>query len=176
MLGGARTVPAGVDLSAYRIIQEALTNVVKHAGTGARCAVSVRYADNDLIIRVTDDGGQPAGRGRGRPRRAGGTGHGIIGMRERVTLCGGTFSAGPLPGGGFQVTATLPLPAAGTAAASEAVTARGTATPATPSAPRVPATAPEASASAVSIAGVLPAVAGVAGLGTGAVGRGGGQE
>ena len=100
-----------MDLSAYRIIQEALTNVVRHAGTGASCVVHVGYTDADLVIRVTDDGGLPVAL----PSvsvAAAGTGHGIIGMRERVHLCGGTFSAGPLPDGGFEVTATLPLPAA----------------------------------------------------------------
>ncbi len=113
--GTPRPAPAGVDLSAYRIIQEALTNVVKHAGTSALCAVRVGYTDSDLVIRVTDDGGLPVtlpvisvpgflGAGTG-------TGHGVIGMRERVHLCGGTFTAGPRPEGGFQVTATLPLPA-----------------------------------------------------------------
>jgi len=109
--GHPRPAPAGVDLSAYRIVQEALTNVVRHAGTGASCTVSVGYTDADLVIRVTDDGGLPVAL----PSvsvGATGTGHGIIGMRERVHLCGGTFSAGPRPDGGFQVTATLPLPAA----------------------------------------------------------------
>lgn len=111
--GQVRAVPAGVDLSAYRIIQEALTNVVKHAGGGASCVVSLGYGEHALRIRVTDDGGgalvpSPAG-----PRALGmpvaGTGHGIIGMRERASLCGGDFTAGALPGGGFEVTATLPL-------------------------------------------------------------------
>ena len=109
--GHPRPAPAGVDLSAYRIIQEALTNVVRHAGTGASCVVHVGYTDSDLVIRVTDDGGLPVAL----PSvsvAAAGTGHGIIGMRERVHLCGGTFSAGSLPNSGFQVTATLPLPAA----------------------------------------------------------------
>jgi len=109
--GHPRPAPAGVDLSAYRIIQEALTNVVRHAGTGASCVVHVGYTDSDLVVRVTDDGGLPVAL----PSvsvAAVGTGHGIIGMRERVHLCGGTFSAGPLPNSGFQVTATLPLPAA----------------------------------------------------------------
>jgi signal transduction histidine kinase len=110
--GMPRPAPAGVDLSAYRIIQEALTNVVRHAGTGARCVVSVGYTDSDLVIRVTDDGGLPVAL----PSvsvAAQGTGHGIIGMRERVHLCGGTFTAGPLPDSGFQVTAALPLPVVG---------------------------------------------------------------
>jgi signal transduction histidine kinase len=109
--GYVRPAPAGVDLSAYRIVQEALTNVVRHAGTGAVCAVSVCYTEAALVIRVTDDGGPHSG-----PPLDGilsaGTGHGIIGMRERVNLCGGTFRAGPLPAGGFQVTTSLPLPPA----------------------------------------------------------------
>jgi signal transduction histidine kinase len=110
--GQPRPAPAGVDLSAYRIIQEALTNVVKHAGTGAVCVVNLTYTDADLVIRVTDDGGLPAGLGTAGIAAAG-AGHGIIGMRERVHLCGGTFDAGRLPAGGFEVTATLPLPLAG---------------------------------------------------------------
>jgi signal transduction histidine kinase len=106
--GAVRPAPAGMDLSAYRIIQEALTNVVRHAGTGAVCLVSLAYTDADLVIRVTDDGGLP---GFAPPGVAtAGTGHGIIGMRERVHLCGGTFAVGPVPEGGFQVTAVLPLP------------------------------------------------------------------
>ena len=108
--GHPRPAPAGVDLSAYRIIQEALTNVVRHAGTGASCVVSLGYTDADLVIRVTDDGGLPVSLPSVSVASAG-TGHGIIGMRERVHLCGGTFGAGPLPNGGFQVTVTLPLPA-----------------------------------------------------------------
>ena len=107
--GQPRPAPAGVDLSAYRIIQEALTNVVRHAGTGAVCVVNLCYTDADLVIRVTDDGGLPAGLGTAGIAAAG-TGHGIIGMRERVHLCGGTFAAGPRPGGGFEVTVALPLP------------------------------------------------------------------
>jgi signal transduction histidine kinase len=105
--GFIRAVPAGVDLSAYRITQEALTNVVKHAGSGARCTVRLGYGGDALEIRVTDDGGQslvlaPAGVPTG-------TGHGIIGMRERANLCGGEFSAGPLAAGGYEVRAVLPL-------------------------------------------------------------------
>jgi hypothetical protein len=160
--GNARPMPAGLDLSAYRIVQEALTNVVKHAGSGARCTVHLGYDEGVLAIRVTDDGGSsttlpryggpsaagrqeqvgqaaddkiPAAVGVNAPggavaraeaaRNGHGTvggwrvpseppataGHGIIGMRERAHLCGGKFSARPLAEGGFQVTASLPLPA-----------------------------------------------------------------
>jgi signal transduction histidine kinase len=125
--GIVRPAPAGVDLSAYRIIQEALTNLVRHAGTGAVCVVSLAYTDADLVIRVTDDGGLP-GFGPSGVATAG-TGHGIIGMRERVHLCGGTFAAGPLPEGGFLVTAALPLPvvaAAASATSGAAETVRAT--------------------------------------------------
>ena len=100
-------VPLGVDLSAYRIVQEALTNVVKHAGP-ARAQVLVRYGDQELTIEVTDDGrGAAALAGDGRV----GTGHGLIGMRERVALFGGDLEAGPRPGGGFRVAARLPFTA-----------------------------------------------------------------
>jgi len=158
--GIARPVPAGIDLSAYRIIQEALTNVVKHAVTGAACTVGVRYGATGLDVRVADDGGRPPALPRfgapataiqvpadstaaaripaavgvnpaaGAPAQAAvapgswpvngwrlpgapsaSAGHGIIGMRERASLCGGEFTAGPLAEGGFQVTAWLPLPA-----------------------------------------------------------------
>jgi signal transduction histidine kinase len=121
--GAVRAVPAGIDLSAYRIIQEALTNVVKHAGDGAQCEVKLDYGGQAIDIRVTDDGGRPlvtavaggaARAGGAAITPASGTGHGIIGMRERVNLCGGEFSAGPLPDNGFQVSARLPLPADGT--------------------------------------------------------------
>ena len=145
--GNARPMPAGLDLSAYRIVQEALTNVVKHAGSGARCTVHLGYDEGVLAIRVTDDGGRstlprygglspsgpqrqvgqaaddkvPAAVGANPTRTVSGwrvpseppasAGHGIIGMRERAHLCGGKFSARPLAEGGFQVTASLPLPA-----------------------------------------------------------------
>jgi signal transduction histidine kinase len=155
--GQPRELPASIDLSAYRIVQEALTNVVKHAHTSS-CRVMLGYRDDELTIEITDNGtGMPApelargglaggglsGGGLARhgivahnstalmsrpgvavldggpaPRDLGpapvaslpGAGHGIIGMRERVTLLGGEFSAGPLPGYGFQVSARIPLP------------------------------------------------------------------
>ena len=163
--GRPHDLPASIDLSAYRIVQEALTNVVKHARTSS-CRVLLGYRDDELTIEVTDNGAGmpaselsggglsgagPAGRGLARdgfavangtalmsrngtsPHGVGvldgapappddgpvpvvaslpGAGHGIIGMRERVSLLGGEFSAGPLPGYGFRVSARIPLPAA----------------------------------------------------------------
>src|SRR5829696_2294908 len=100
-------VPAGVDLSAYRIVQEALTNVVKHAGP-AHAQVTIGYGDQDVTVEVTDDGqGAVIAAGNGRA----GTGHGLIGMRERVQAFGGDLQTGPRPGGGFRVAARLPLAA-----------------------------------------------------------------
>jgi signal transduction histidine kinase len=99
-------LPAGVDLSAYRIVQEALTNVVKHAGP-AHAQVTIGYRDQEVTVEVIDDGRgavPPAGDGRV------GTGHGLIGMRERVAAFGGDLQVGPRPGGGFRVAARLPLP------------------------------------------------------------------
>ena len=99
--GGRQPLPADIDASAFRIIQEAVTNVVRHAGTG-QCQVCIGQQDGQLSIEVTDSG---------RGGSAAGTGYGITGMRERATLLDGDFSAGPRPGGGFRVTARLPLPA-----------------------------------------------------------------
>ena len=99
--GSREPLPADIDLSAFRIIQEAVTNVVRHAGTG-QCQVCIGRQDGQLSIEVTDTG---------RGASAAGTGYGITGMRERATLLGGDFSAGPRPGGGFRVAARLPLPA-----------------------------------------------------------------
>jgi signal transduction histidine kinase len=97
--GRSRALPAGVDLSAYRIVQEALTNTLKHAHA-RRAEVALRYTDASLELEVLDDG-SAAGVGRG--------GHGIIGMRERAALLGGELSAGPRQGDGFAVRARLPL-------------------------------------------------------------------
>jgi signal transduction histidine kinase len=103
--GTPSPLPAGVDLSAYRIVQEALTNVVKHAGP-ARAEVVVGYHDRDVTVEVTDDGrGAAAPAGDGQTR----VGHGLIGMRERVAAFGGDLEAGPGPDGGFRVVARLPL-------------------------------------------------------------------
>ena len=106
--GQARAIPAGVDLSAFRIVQEALTNVVKHSGAES-CQVSIDYADDGLAVEITDPGGE---NGRAAAGLAPGPGHGIAGMAERVSLCGGDFAAAPLPGRGFRVAARFPLPGA----------------------------------------------------------------
>jgi len=97
--GEPRALPLGVDLSAYRVVQEALTNALKHAGR-AHAIVTIRYGRNDVAIDVTDDGS-------GKPKSDGG--HGLIGMRERIGVFGGTFAAGPRDTGGFAVSARLPL-------------------------------------------------------------------
>jgi signal transduction histidine kinase len=101
--GTPRPLPAGTDLAAYRIVQESLTNVTRHAGP-ARATVLVRYGSDELTVRVDDDGRSPAAPGDG-------SGNGIRGMRERVAALGGELSAGARPGGGFRVQARLPLDA-----------------------------------------------------------------
>jgi signal transduction histidine kinase len=99
---GERTsVPLGADLAAYRIVQEALTNVLKHAGT-ATVSVLVCHEPGAVHLEVVDDG-----RGAASGNADGGAGHGLVGMRERAALYGGTLEAGPRPGGGFRVAATL---------------------------------------------------------------------
>jgi signal transduction histidine kinase len=98
--GKATELPPGVDLSAYRIVQEALTNALKHAGP-ATARVVVRYRENDLELEIADTG---AGAG-----ASDGQGHGLAGMRERVSLYGGKIETGPRDGGGFAVRARLPL-------------------------------------------------------------------
>jgi signal transduction histidine kinase len=136
--GPARAIPAGIDLSAFRIVQEALTNVVKHSGAD-RCLVRIAHGAGQLCVEITDPGQRPvpapaagaravamagapapavagapapavAGPGGGARAGLAPGGHGIAGMRERVSLCGGEFAAGPLPGRGFRVTARFPLP------------------------------------------------------------------
>jgi signal transduction histidine kinase len=141
--GQAVAVPAGIDLSAFRIVQEALTNVVRHSGADC-CRVRIAYGADDLRLEITDPGQEPAAAAQparahalalagvpapagqagwagqagqagwaGQAGRAGlapGAGLGIAGMHERVSLCGGEFTAAPLPGRGFRVAARFPLP------------------------------------------------------------------
>ena len=144
--GDRRDIPAAIDQSAFRIVQEALTNVVKHSGAST-CQVIIGYEPDGLTVEITDPGsdgqgprdaaagaaGHRGAPGRGvwglasgeaecspglasairepHAARADGTGHGILGMRERVSLCGGEFTAGPRPGHGFEVIAHFPLAA-----------------------------------------------------------------
>ncbi|MEO6090281.1 MAG: sensor histidine kinase [Umezawaea sp.] len=98
--GCRRALPAGLDLSAYRIVQEALTNVVKHAATPT-CLLAIEFGEDELRIEVIDHG---------RGAQAPALGHGLYGMRERVAAHGGTLDAASTPGGGFRVLATLPTP------------------------------------------------------------------
>ena len=101
MEGDRRALPPGIDLAAYRIVQEALTNVIRHAGP-ARAHVGVRFGERELELEVTDDGP-------GTPGNHDGGGHGLVGMRERVALYGGSLETGPVAGGGFAVRARLPI-------------------------------------------------------------------
>jgi len=100
--GDHAAVPAAVDVSVYRIVQESLTNVLKHAGH-ARADVTIGCADEAVTIEITDDGTREPG------NRVPAGGHGLAGMRERAAIFGGEFHAGPRPGGGFAVRARLPL-------------------------------------------------------------------
>ena len=100
--GEPRTLPPGVALSAYRIVQEALTNVLRHAGP-ARCTVAITYEHDRLELRITDTG-------RGAAANTANGGHGLVGMRERVAMLDGELYAAGVPGGGFAVRASLPLP------------------------------------------------------------------
>jgi signal transduction histidine kinase len=116
LTGTPRELPEGAELAAYRVVQESLTNTRKHGGLAATAAVTLRYEPDGLTVEVTDDGiaspyDSPAG-------------HGLAGMRERIAMYGGTVQAGPLPGGGFGVTAHLPCPVGHQSVAAEPVPAR----------------------------------------------------
>jgi signal transduction histidine kinase len=121
--GTPPALPPGIDLAAYRVVQEALTNVMKHAGP-ARTTVRLQYRARDLLITVSDDGpppdSAPAAAGPGAEEGAGPSpgsvsgGRGLIGLRERIAVYGGELDAGPRPGGGWRLRARIPLePAAG---------------------------------------------------------------
>jgi signal transduction histidine kinase len=113
--GLARPLPDAVDLTAYRLIQESLTNTAKHAA-GTSASIRLTFRPGALALTVEDDG--PPARGSAAKRAADGEagqiGHGIIGMRERAAALGGRLSAAPRPEGGFRVTAELPTPAGAT--------------------------------------------------------------
>jgi signal transduction histidine kinase len=99
VIGEQRKLAPGIELTAYRIVQEALTNTLKHAGPHAKAHVEVRYLPRALEVEITDDGAGAS---------AAGAGHGVIGMTERTALYGGTIDAGPCDGGGFRVRVALP--------------------------------------------------------------------
>ena len=96
-------LPPGIALAVYRIVQESLTNVLKHAGAGAKVGVTIIRSRGTVRVSVHDDGAGPSG-------RASSTAHGIVGMRERAAAYGGTLRTGARPGGGFEVEASIPLP------------------------------------------------------------------
>ncbi|MFI1652814.1 sensor histidine kinase [Streptomyces avidinii] len=106
--GTPRRLPSGVELTAYRIVQEALTNTRKHGGPDASASVRLVYFDDGLGLLVEDDG-RGAAHELYEDGGADGAGHGLIGMRERIGMVGGTLDAGPRPGGGFRISALLPL-------------------------------------------------------------------
>ncbi|KAE8763710.1 sensor histidine kinase [Georgenia thermotolerans] len=109
-MGEARPLPPGAGLTIYRVCQEALTNALKHAGPGARITVLLQWLPGALTLQVDDDG-------RGAAAPSDGKGQGLVGMRERAALFGGTVQAGPRPGGGYRVRVQLPLPELGAASA-----------------------------------------------------------
>lgn len=104
--GERRELPAGIDLNAYRIVQESLTNTLKHGGPDVRAKINVTYDDRMLVVEVTDNGRGAAATFNG----DGSSGQGIVGMHERIALLKGTLSAGPKPGGGYRVSARIPIP------------------------------------------------------------------
>jgi signal transduction histidine kinase len=105
--GTRRPLPSGLDLAAYRVVQEALTNVLKHAGP-ARTVVHIEYRPRELHIKVSDDG-RPAGPGAAYGQPPGPGGRGLIGLRERIAIYYGELHAGPRPGGGWRISARIPL-------------------------------------------------------------------
>jgi signal transduction histidine kinase len=98
--GEATSLPASVDLAGYRLVQEGLTNTLKHA-QAHRAEVLVRYGNGEVELVVADDGNGIGG--------GDGGGHGLVGLRERIAVCGGELNAGPLAGGGYEVRARLPM-------------------------------------------------------------------
>jgi signal transduction histidine kinase len=102
--GDRGSLPAAVELTVFRIVQEALTNTLRHAGPGAKVSLEMRYRPGSVQVEVIDDGAGALSGGAPQP----GTGHGLVGMRERVAVHGGRFTAGPRLGGGWYLTAEVP--------------------------------------------------------------------
>ncbi|MBX9243783.1 sensor histidine kinase [Actinotalea ferrariae] len=124
-MGQDRPLPPGTGLTVYRICQESLTNVLKHAGPGPTVTVLLQWTPASLVLEVSDDGRGAAAQG------GDGAGQGVLGMRERAAMLGGTVAVGPRPGGGFRVRAEIPLPprpadAAGTSSTSSTSSTSGT--------------------------------------------------
>lgn len=109
-MGSPRTLPPGVGLAVYRVCQESLTNILKHAGPSPHVTIVLTWGTESLSLEVSDDG-------RGASAGGDGAGQGLLGMRERATMFGGTLTAGPRPGGGFRVHLTVPIPRGPAAAA-----------------------------------------------------------
>lgn len=103
-MGTARALPPGAGLTIYRIAQESLTNILKHAGPGASATVLLQWTPASLVLQIDDDG-------RGAAATSDGAGQGLLGMRERASMLGGTLATGPRPGGGYRVRAEIPVPA-----------------------------------------------------------------
>ena len=103
-MGTARALPPGAGLTIYRIAQESLTNILKHGGPNTNATVLLQWVQTSLVLQIDDDG-------RGAAAASVGAGLGLIGMRERATMLGGTLVAGPRPGGGYRVRAEIPIPA-----------------------------------------------------------------
>ena len=122
-LGTPRHLPPGAGLTVYRIAQEALTNVLKHAGPDPSVTVMLQWQPAAVTLEVSDDG-------RGAAADADGLGQGLLGMRERATMFGGTVTAGPRPGGGFRVRATLPTPGTGPSPTADPATGAEASAPA----------------------------------------------
>lgn len=123
-MGEPRNLPPGAGLTVYRIAQESLTNVLKHAGPDPKVTVLVQWLPDAIVLEVSDDG-------RGASADTDGLGQGLVGMRERTTMFGGTITAGPRPGGGFRVRAQLPTPS-DTAPTSTSTDERTAPVPSTP--------------------------------------------
>src|SRR6516162_6351546 len=116
--GVPRALPPGLDLAAYRVVQESLTNVIKHAGK-PQTTVRLDYRDAELVVEVTD-AGRPSSTAGPAPSAVPGSGRGLLGLHERIALYGGELAAGPRPDGGWRVRARLPVvPAAGDSATGQ---------------------------------------------------------